>query len=191
MRIWREVRHFAWHWWFSLQRCCKTFCFNSVVQNVCVCTLLTSCLGAKIHYYYMWPLAKKLYHGWISTMTSSYEISWKLPPPKWRAGCAPVPWSFCFKIFFQVYCTYFARHPKLELLRTTSQMQLTFIQIQPHNTAQGCMFLPTFLIYFGNHSRFHGNHTDNWSRLDRCYISHLMAGNQAIKPKSSGDMKHG
>jgi len=27
MRIWREVRNFAWHWWFSLQRCCKTFCF--------------------------------------------------------------------------------------------------------------------------------------------------------------------
>jgi len=24
------------------------------------------------------------------TMTSSNETSWKLPPPKWRAGCAPV-----------------------------------------------------------------------------------------------------
>ena len=35
----------------------------------------------------MWPFAKKLYHGWISTMTSSNEISWKLPPP--RAGCVP------------------------------------------------------------------------------------------------------
>ena len=37
----------------------------------------------------MWPFAKKLYHGWISTMTSSNEIHEKLPPPKWRAGCAP------------------------------------------------------------------------------------------------------
>jgi len=27
MRVWREVRNFAWHWSFSLQRCCKTFCF--------------------------------------------------------------------------------------------------------------------------------------------------------------------
>ena len=29
----------------------------------------------------MWPFAKKLYYGWISTMTSSNEISWKLLPP--------------------------------------------------------------------------------------------------------------
>ena len=88
-----QVRNFAWHQWFSLQRCCKRFCFflsNSVVQNVCVCMLRTSCLRAKIHYYYMWPFAKKLYHGWISTMTSSNEISWKLHlTPKWRAGSAP------------------------------------------------------------------------------------------------------
>jgi len=25
--LWREVRNFAWHRWFSLQRCCKTFRF--------------------------------------------------------------------------------------------------------------------------------------------------------------------
>jgi len=62
---------------------------SSVVQNVCVCILWTSCLRAKLHYYYMWPFAKKLYHGWMSTMTSSNEISWKLPPSKWRAGCCP------------------------------------------------------------------------------------------------------
>jgi len=27
MSMWREVRYFAWHRWFNLQRCCKTFCF--------------------------------------------------------------------------------------------------------------------------------------------------------------------
>ena len=29
---------------------------------------------------YLWPLAKMLYHGWISTMTSSNESSWKFSP---------------------------------------------------------------------------------------------------------------
>jgi len=38
---------------------------------------------------YLWPFAKKLYHGSISTMTSWNEISWIFLPPKWRAGCAP------------------------------------------------------------------------------------------------------
>ena len=49
---------------------------------MCVFGLWTSCLRAKIQYYNTWPFAKKLYHGWISTMTSSNEISWKLPPPR-------------------------------------------------------------------------------------------------------------
>jgi len=96
MRVWREVRNFAWHWWFSLQRCCKTFCFYSPAlcrEYVCLYTMdFVSAVRAKMHYYYyMWPFAKNLYHGWISTTTSSNEISWKLPPPKWRAGCAPAP----------------------------------------------------------------------------------------------------
>ena len=31
-----------------------------------------------------WPFEKMLYHGWISTMTSSNESSWKLSlPPGW------------------------------------------------------------------------------------------------------------
>ena len=56
----------------------------------CAFALSTSCRRAKIqNYYHMWPFAKKLYHGWISTMTSSNKISLKLPPPKLRAGCAP------------------------------------------------------------------------------------------------------
>ena len=38
----------------------------------------------------LWPFSQKLYYGWISTMTSSNESSWKLHPPKWRARCAPV-----------------------------------------------------------------------------------------------------
>jgi len=89
MRVWREVRNFAWHSWFSLQRRCETlFLLTSVVQNVGVCMPCSSCLRAKIHFYYRWPFAKKLYHSWIYSMTSSNKISWKLPPPKWRAGCA-------------------------------------------------------------------------------------------------------
>jgi len=36
----------------------------------------------------MWPIAKKLYHGWISTMAPSHEFM-KIAPPKWRAGCGP------------------------------------------------------------------------------------------------------
>jgi len=52
----------------------------------CVFVLWTSCLRAKKHYC-TWPFVKNLYHGWMNTMTSLNEISWKLPPPKWRAGC--------------------------------------------------------------------------------------------------------
>ena len=65
------------------------FLWTSVVQNVCVCILWTSCLRAKMHYYYMWPFAKKLYHGWISTSTSSNKISWKLPPPEMKNWLRP------------------------------------------------------------------------------------------------------
>jgi len=48
---------------------------------VCVFVLWTLCLQGKMHDYYIWPFAKKLYHSWISTMASLNEISWKLPPP--------------------------------------------------------------------------------------------------------------
>ena len=43
---------------------------------------------------YLWPLAKKLYHGWINTLTSSNESSWKLLPPEmqnWLRPWAAVP----------------------------------------------------------------------------------------------------
>ena len=56
---------------------------------MCVFVLWTSCLRAKIHYYYMRLFAKKLYHGWISTMTSSNEISWKLSPPEMKRWLRP------------------------------------------------------------------------------------------------------
>jgi len=38
---------------------------TSLAQNVCVYILWTSCLRAKMHYYYIWPFVKKLSHGWI------------------------------------------------------------------------------------------------------------------------------
>jgi len=57
---------------------------------MCVFVLWASCLRAKIYYYYMWPFAKKLYHGWISTMTSSNEISWKFLPLRNEELVAPL-----------------------------------------------------------------------------------------------------
>ena len=51
MRIWREVRNFVWHRWFSLQRCCKMlfrlFLLTRVVQNLCLYYGLRVC-GQKI-----------------------------------------------------------------------------------------------------------------------------------------------
>jgi len=77
----------------------------------CMFVLWTSCLRAKVHCYYMWPFAKKLYHSWISMITSSNEISWKFPPPKWRAGCAPDICNGAHTIlrssilsFFEIFC---------------------------------------------------------------------------------------
>ena len=95
MRIWHEVSNFAWHRRFSLQRCCKTFCLACFYQpalcRMCVFVLWTSCLRVKKHYYYMWPFAKKLYHGRLNKHDD--VIEWHFmkiaSPPKWRAGCAP------------------------------------------------------------------------------------------------------
>jgi len=38
-----QVRNFAWHQWFSLQRCCKRFCFVFINQRCaeCVCLYAT------------------------------------------------------------------------------------------------------------------------------------------------------
>ena len=38
---------------------------------------------------YLWPFAKKVYHGWVSMMTSSNEILWKLPPPEMKSWLRP------------------------------------------------------------------------------------------------------
>ena len=73
---------------------------------MCVFVLWTSCLRAKIHYYYMWPFAKKLYHGW-STMTSSNEISWKCHPPEmksWRALALGFELDFWQLVIAAVWC---------------------------------------------------------------------------------------
>ena len=76
------------------------------MQNVCrLFVLWIWCLRAKIHYYYTWPFAKKLYHGWISTMTSSNEISLKLPPPQNVKLVAPlllihVPGKLSLHVFY-------------------------------------------------------------------------------------------
>ena len=40
---------------------------------------------------YLWSFAKKLYHGWISTMTPANEISWKLPLLQMKSLLRPWP----------------------------------------------------------------------------------------------------
>ena len=88
---------------FINQRCAECVCLYRPT--------MTSCLRAKIHYnYYMWPFAKKLYHGWINTMTSSNEISWKLPP---RNGLvAPLIRTWRRSGLTEVYCSVFYAHFK-------------------------------------------------------------------------------
>ena len=48
---------------------------------------------------YLWPFAKKLYYGWISTMTSSNE---NCPPPEMKSWLRPWCWwmwcSLCFSL---------------------------------------------------------------------------------------------
>ena len=47
--------------------------------------------------FYLWPLAKKLYDGWINTMTLSNENSWKLPPPEMKSWLRP--WCHSLPLF--------------------------------------------------------------------------------------------
>ena len=100
-----QVSNFARHRWFCFQRCCKTFCFICfylpALCRMCVFVLWTSCLRAKIQYYNMWPFPKKLYHGWISTMASSNEISWKSPPPRNEKLVAPLTILECFSVLYR------------------------------------------------------------------------------------------
>ena len=89
-----QVRNVAWHQWFSLQRCCNTFCFvfnQRCAECLCLYTVDFVSAGKNTLLLYVTVYKKVVvaYHGWISTMTSSNEISWKSPPPKWRAGCDP------------------------------------------------------------------------------------------------------
>jgi len=70
---------------------------------MCVFVLWTSCLRAKILCYYMWPLAKKFYHGWTSTMTSSNEISWKWSHPEMKSCWRPCPEQKTFTIYYALF----------------------------------------------------------------------------------------
>ena len=100
---------------------------------MCVFVLCTSCLRAKTHYYYMWPFAKKLCHGWINTMTSSNEISWKLSPPKWRAGCAPsCSRSWFISFLFSDSCFSATQIAKTSLLALTVAALCNRIVLHAH-----------------------------------------------------------
>jgi len=59
--------------------------------TVLIKTNTISFLGMLRRAHCLWPFAKKLYRGWISTMTSSNESSWKLPPPRNEELVAPLP----------------------------------------------------------------------------------------------------
>ena len=101
MRIWREVRNFAWHRWFSLQRCCKMlfrlFLLTRVVQNLCVCTMDFLSAGKK--YYYKWPFAKKLYQVVPRLNENDDVIEWNFmkiaPPPEMKSWL-----RLCTKLYF-------------------------------------------------------------------------------------------
>ena len=183
MRIWREVRNFAWHRWFSLQRCCKTFCFyEPALCRMCVFVLWTSCLRAKIHYYYMWPFAKKLYHGWISTMTSSNEISWKLPPPpKWRAGCAPEP-DHCRGTDFRLVWNFSGMRLRLDCMNWWQKWRwhlcrmahVWFVCVQPSNLVYNLMHfieigLPLALRWQKRYFRWLWSSSNSMSKYDEIH----------------------
>jgi len=48
----------------------------------------------------MWLFAKKLYHGWISTLTSLNEILWKLPPPEMKSWLRLCKNGCLIRVFF-------------------------------------------------------------------------------------------
>ena len=94
---------------------------TSVVQKVRVCTMdFVSASKNTLVLGYMWPFAKKLYHGWISTMTSSNEISWKLPPPEMKSWLHP-----CLQ-----------QH-SLQLQKRSARMSLWIRAVEPRRCAPG------------------------------------------------------
>jgi len=121
------------------------FLLTSLVQNVCVYTLWTSCLRAKMHYYYIWPFAEKLYQGWISTMTSSNEILWKLPSLKWRAGCAPAArwsWRLTSVHVFQVHYIAVCEKPELKNWYAFHLMKYVWRWFEVRGLKVACSLIP-------------------------------------------------
>jgi len=96
MRKWREVRNFAWQRWFSLQCCCKTFCFVCFQRCLALCRMcvfvhygLRVCGQKYIILLYVIVCEKVV--PWLNKHDD--VIEWHFvkiaPSPKWRAGCAP------------------------------------------------------------------------------------------------------
>jgi len=88
---------------------CFVFINHAALCRMYVFVQSTSCLRAKIHYLHLWPFAKNLYHGWISTMTSSNSA-----PPEMKSWLRP--WFYlstkkCYCGFQNVFAL--ACHSKL------------------------------------------------------------------------------
>jgi len=116
MRIRREVRNFAWHCWFSLQCCCKTFCFQPALCRMCVliyCGLRVR--GKNALLLYMTVCEKVV--PWLDKYDDVIKWSFmKIPPPKWRAGCAPASrWSWILTSLHVFQVHYIAVCEKQEL----------------------------------------------------------------------------
>jgi len=120
------------------------FLLTSLVQNVCVHILWTLCLWAKMHNYYIWQFVKNLYHGWISTMTSSNEILWKFPPTKWRAGCAPASrwsWRLTSVHAFQVHYVAVCEKPELKNWYASHLVKYEWRQFEVHVLKVACSLI--------------------------------------------------
>jgi len=88
----------VWIWLPSTKR------LRTIGPDCSVCVLIktekfsfSEMLRRELH-----PFAKKLYHGWITTMTSSNESLWKLPPPRNQELVTPL--SQCMQ-WFRLYCS--------------------------------------------------------------------------------------
>ena len=79
------------------------------------------------YYYYIWPFVKKLYHGWVSTMTSSNEILWELPPPEIKSWLRP-----CLQVTFEINlcaCISSALHRCLRETRVEELVCFSFSEV--------------------------------------------------------------
>jgi len=85
---------------------------------------------------YLWLFAKKLYHSWITTIMSSNDISWKLPPEtkSWLCPCTSL-YLFCPPSS----CTYNSHTIKYEVFLHTSSTCLILVWFSKFKLSSLCL----------------------------------------------------